>query len=55
MVTFLAALLCIILGFGVAIFKGDLLFAPVVWFVAAIAINTLSVVLPAFGPKKAAP
>lgn len=46
MVTFLLAALCIVLGFGVAIFKGDLLFAPLVWFVAAIAINTLSPVLP---------
>ena len=47
MLTFIAALACIILGFVVAIFKVDILFDAIVWFVAAIAFNTLAVVLPA--------
>jgi hypothetical protein len=35
------ALICIILGFIVAIFEVKILFEPLVWFIAAIAFNTL--------------
>lgn len=42
----LLALICIILGFVVGIFDVKLVFEPVVWFVAAIAFNTLSLAIP---------
>jgi hypothetical protein len=37
----LAALLCILVAFLEAAFKHDLLFAPLVWLVASIAISLL--------------
>jgi hypothetical protein len=39
---FILAVACIILGFAVAIFKWDFVFASLLWFLAAIAINTLA-------------
>lgn len=55
MVTFLAALACIILGFVVGIFNVDIVFGPGYWLLAAIAINTLNVVLPSIAQRRAAP
>jgi Flp pilus assembly protein TadB len=37
----LLALLCVLLGFIVAIFNVDILFPPIVWYVAAIALAHL--------------
>jgi hypothetical protein len=51
MVTFLAALICIILGFVSGFTDKPILFDSLVWFVAAISFNTLNVVLPAMGRK----
>jgi hypothetical protein len=39
--TALLASICIIIGFVIALVEGSFLFPPLVWFVAAIAINTL--------------
>jgi uncharacterized SAM-binding protein YcdF (DUF218 family) len=39
--TALLALICIIIGFLIALIEGSFLFPPLVWFIAAIAINTL--------------
>jgi hypothetical protein len=49
MVQFLVALDCIVLGFISALFNDDVIdkLAPLEWFVAAIAVNTLTVVMPA--------
>ncbi len=44
----IAAIICIILGFIVAIAKVDILFPALVWFVAALAFEHLA--LPAWGP-----
>jgi hypothetical protein len=41
--TALLALVCIVIGFLIALFEGAFLFPPLVWFVAAIAFNTLGV------------
>jgi hypothetical protein len=48
MVQFLIALVCIVLGFISALFQVDVIdkLAPLEWFVAAIAVNTLTVVMP---------
>jgi hypothetical protein len=43
MLTAVAALICIVLGFVAAIADVKILFEPIVWFVAAIAFNTLTV------------
>lgn len=47
MLTFIAALVCIILAFVAALTKTDeLLFAPLVWLVASVAFSLLTPVLP---------
>lgn len=48
----LLALICIILGFIVGIFDVKIVFEPLSWFVAAIAFNTLEVVVPGFVRRK---
>jgi hypothetical protein len=48
------ALICIILGFVAAVAKVDILFAPLVWFIAAIAFNTLTVAIPVLGIHRTA-
>jgi hypothetical protein len=48
----LAALVCIVLGFIVGIAEVKIVFAPLAWFVAALAFNTLSVAVPKFGGKE---
>jgi hypothetical protein len=51
----LLALICIILGFVVAIFDANILFQPIIWFVAAIALNTLDLPLSSFAfPRRKA-
>jgi uncharacterized membrane protein YiaA len=42
------ALICIIFGFVTGLFDADLQLRALEWFVAAIAFNTLSVVIPRF-------
>jgi len=52
MVFGLLALICIILGFIVGLKEEKFVFDALTWFVAAIAFNTLTVVLPSFSKKE---